>query len=143
MNYEIRKLLTEKVLGEKHHEVVKGVTGEFLECSCGFQAVRLESENVMERHIAKSNRTFTTPQDAQDVKDALARAGKWHKFMGFAHRRFTEHLQKSYSMVDTTFPQFYLFTDWLFSYTRDEKGNITGYRLCELAGGFIQQRKGE
>jgi hypothetical protein len=68
------------------------------------------------------NPKFSTPTDAQDVKDALVEKGLWDAFLVFAFDR--HHIT---AIAD------------IFSCTRDENGNITGYRLCELAGEFNKE----
>jgi len=115
MNDEIRKLLTTEVLEEKF---MPGLVG---------YPYKHDGE-VM------SNRTFTTVNDAQALKDALVKMGKWDDFYLHAIGEFGQHREN--------YRQFFFgedFTSWLWSYTTDDKGNRTGYRLLELAGSLFSR----
>lgn len=127
MRDETRKRLTEDLLGEKWHEPRQVPDGESIYCVCG--ACHWTG-------YEKVNRTFSTPADAQVVKDALEKAGKWVEFERYAVAKYHEFFE--WNKFDWSRDTF---TAWLFSYTRDEKGQITGYRLCDLAGEFMT--KGE
>lgn len=118
-----RKRLTEDLLHETWYDPERSYTAGGMFKRSPLRTVELK------------NRTFSTPGDAQDLKDALVKAGKWDEFYFYAIGRFGE--------CQGNYRQFYFgedFTNWLFSYTRDEKGNVIGYRLCDLAGEFLQEQ---
>lgn len=129
LNEPTRRLLTEKVLGECWHTLVNYLDSGVVICSCG-QRFRCPDEGTF--HVEQENdRTFTTPQDAQDVKDALVRAGKWDKFYAFVTGKFMIFSCGQGCHCEMM--------DWLWSYVYNSAGNITGYRLCELAGEFVKE----
>lgn len=122
---ETRKRLTEDLLHETWYDPERSYTAGGMFKRSPLRTVELK------------NRTFRTPQDAQDVKDALVRAGKWGEFYAFAIQKYKiDHIYSAFPDADAKFD------DWLHSYTRDEKGQITGYRLCDLAGEFVERGEG-
>lgn len=130
MNDEIRKLLTEKVLGECWHEWEYYSVTMLASDDAGDYRCKLCKEW---KGDVGDNRTFSTPQDAQVVKDALMKAGKWGEFCEFTLQKYHDT-----GNVDDIHEPFG-WVDWLFSYTRDEKGNVIGYRLCDLAGEWAKE----
>jgi hypothetical protein len=114
------KLITEKLLGEKWHEVVsaKDKTGStFYVCISCKSATYLEEES----HTAR-NRTFTTPQDFFACFEKLVELGKWEEFYTFAWSK------KPTSLAS--------FMQWLLS--RTESGH---YRLCQLTAEYLKVKE--
>ena len=90
------------------------------------------------------NRSFTGPQDAQAVKDKLVEKGLWRSFEDYINSIWVENEWKPFALNHHAGGKSQCKTvmQWLWSYTRDSAGNITGYRLCELVGEFLKGRNG-
>ena len=132
MNNEIRKLLTEKVLGECWHQQSFRYATELLSNRRSYYCVVCGLENKKSGKLQQ--RLFCTPQDAQDVKDKMVEKGKWEEFYFYVKRKYVL-IANAYPPIDHDVSR------WLFSYTTDSQGNRTGYRLCDLAGEFMEVGK--
>jgi hypothetical protein len=112
-----RKRLTEDLLHETWYDPERSYTAGGMFKRSPLRTVELK------------NRTFSTPGDAQDLKDALVKAGKWDEFYLYAIGRFGE--------CQGNYRQFYFgedFTNWLLS-------DIP--RFCGLVAEWVQERGSE
>jgi len=143
MNAEGWKMLTENLLGECWYERKKPYHGcwqdpEFIKCAkCNmelpFRFVETSRSRAEGQHYLP-NRTFTTPQDLMDCKDALEQRGLWDEFWGFTLNKYCN--SGAYLGANFDKPGSY-HSVWLFR-TTDENGDT---HFCRLVAEFMKERK--
>lgn len=140
MDIETRKRLTEKLLGGKWH-AFRGqsmTTGKwFCTCASGMDTGYFDKVKL-EEHCRNNNRTFTAPADALDTMNRLVETGKWEKFLSYAICEFQDGRQLDPGEWRNHIPAL---IGWLFSCDYTDLSGL--YRICTLAGEFIEQTKGD
>jgi hypothetical protein len=104
-----RKLITEKLLGEKWHFLMSDpVCPEWSDCSCG---ARVLSTDAYHHSL---NRTFDNNTDMMAVRKALRDKGKWWKFYLSVENANTYAPQKLMAYLDTEPERFcWLVSEWM------------------------------
>jgi len=136
MTPETRKRLT-LFIGECPHEFVNDEHPSRYHCSI------CNTRFDVRKEFLPQPRSFSTPTDAQVVKDKLVEKGLWRSFEDYINSIWVENEWKPFALNHHAGGKSQCKTvmQWLFSYTRDLSGNVTGYRLCDLAGEFMEVGK--
>ena len=124
-----KKMLTENLLNEKWHDA--GHMRSAIECNNNNDMdLWSERDKTVVRNYF-SNRTFLTPQDLMDCKEALVKKRKWEEFENQAYVIYekTDWIKFSDLTINPA-----AFTCWLFR-TVNEKGEA---HFCRLVAEFME-----
>jgi hypothetical protein len=118
MTEEMRKLLTEKLLGGCWHEPIS-----LTACTC--QRTGIVNSYI---HCSNMNRTFTTDANMMAVFRKIRDKGKWADFINYARIAYKNSFNLLWKYVWEE-----KFTEWLFLDNPE--------RACCLAAMFLEEQK--
>lgn len=134
MTDDQKTILLKLLKEDQHQEAYDWPTGRPT-CTCGYTC---KTEGGLDQHIASHTRSFTTPQDLMDCKEALVKEGLWDSFSLYALGKWWN---EDDGLSDYPFPDPKEvrkdFMPWLFR-TTDEKGEA---HFCGLVAEFVEAQQ--